>query len=313
MHQFVKFKGKGWDIFEIKLVNFFLCLFTLNIYYPWAKVKLLTYLYSKTEFFGFDLAFHGTGKELFIGYIKAFALIIAVYSFWIFATISDDPELMVLAGISIFIVMSIIVPLSIHGSMRYRMAKTEWRGIRGGYRGNRGELVKKYIFGLLITVLTLGIYGPWFITDLRSYVINNLRLGSLELKFNGKGTSYFWICFKGVLLTVLTLGLYSFWFTRDVYRFHVNHVKICLDGVEQKLVSEAKVMGFIELIVVNWFIVSFTFGLGYPWALERSLRFYMEHMVMEDAINTNAVSQTEDEYNDALGEDFGDMMDMALF
>lgn len=313
MHRFSKFNGTGWEIFEIKLVNFFLCLFTLNLYYPWAKVKLLNYLYGKTEFLGYDLAFKGTGKELFLGYIKAFLILGAVYAFWITTILSEDPELMILAQIALFVALCIVVPLALHGSLRYRMAKTEWRGVRGGYRGDRGELIKLIVIGVLATILTLGIYSPWFLTDLRSYVLNNLRLGNLRVRFNGKGTAYFWICFKGVLLGVLTLGIYSFWFMRDFYRFHVENTSMTVGDKEYKLSSTASPMGFIELIVVNWFIVAFTFGLGYSWALQRNLVFYMRHMEMDEAINTQDITQTEAEYNDALGEDFGDLMDLALF
>ncbi|TXC85175.1 YjgN family protein [Luteibaculum oceani] len=313
MLKFISFKGNGWNIFEIKLVNFFLCLFTLNIYYPWAKIRLLNYLYGETEFFGHKLQFVGKGSELFKGYIKAFVLILIVYALYFLAVDSQDPELSLLASISLMVFFAILIPLAIHGSVKYRMAKTEWKGIRGGYRGDRMELIKICVFGVLLSVLTLGIYSPWFLTDLRSYLINNLRMGSIKLKFVGRGTDYFWICFKGLLLGVLTLGIYYFWFARDAYRFIVNNTRIELNGKEHTLSSKVDAMTFIELHVVNWFLVAFTFGLGYPWALQRTLKYYFQHATIDEMIDENAVTQSEAEYNEALGEDLGDWFDIALF
>ncbi|WP_410482280.1 DUF898 family protein [Riemerella anatipestifer] len=55
-----------------------------------------------------------------------------------------------------------IIPFAIHGSFRYRMSRTSYRGIRFGYRGNRKEFIKKFLKWTLFTIVTFGIYAAWF-------------------------------------------------------------------------------------------------------------------------------------------------------
>ena len=64
------FHGEGGSLFGIHIVNVLLTLLTLGIYYFWGKVKVRRYLYSQAEFDGDRFAFHGTGKELFFGWLK---------------------------------------------------------------------------------------------------------------------------------------------------------------------------------------------------------------------------------------------------
>ncbi|HZG01773.1 MAG TPA: DUF898 family protein, partial [Chitinophagales bacterium] len=64
----VTFHGRGGDLFGIYVVNWLFTVLTLGIYYPWAKAAVLRYLYQETEFDNSRFSFHGTGKEMFIGF-----------------------------------------------------------------------------------------------------------------------------------------------------------------------------------------------------------------------------------------------------
>jgi uncharacterized membrane protein YjgN (DUF898 family) len=77
------------------------------------------------------------------------------------------------------------MPLAIHGSYKYRMSRTSWRGVRFGYRGDRNEFVKLFLNGFY--TVTLGIYGSWFKMNLRSYVLSNIRFGDAEMNYDGDG------------------------------------------------------------------------------------------------------------------------------
>jgi len=44
---------------------------TLGVYYFWAKTRTRRFLFSQTEFAGDRFAYHGTGRELLIGTLKA--------------------------------------------------------------------------------------------------------------------------------------------------------------------------------------------------------------------------------------------------
>src|SRR3990167_1760278 len=100
------------------------------------------------------------------------------------------------------------MPLAIHGSYRYRMSRTSWRGIRFGYRGNRNELIKNFFTWIFYTIITLGIYGSWLAMNLRNYLLSNVKLGNIKFKYEGNGGDYFVLNLKGYFLTIITLGIY---------------------------------------------------------------------------------------------------------
>src|SRR6266545_6090236 len=65
------FHGTGGTLFGIHLVNTLLTLVTLGVYYFWAKTRLRRFLFSQTEIEGDRFAYHGTGRELLLGTLKA--------------------------------------------------------------------------------------------------------------------------------------------------------------------------------------------------------------------------------------------------
>ena len=71
----LSFEGNGAELFGILMKNFFLNLLTLGVYYPWAKAKQLRYYYGSSRIHGSDFQFHGTGREMFIGLLKALVVL----------------------------------------------------------------------------------------------------------------------------------------------------------------------------------------------------------------------------------------------
>ena len=109
----LEFHGKGSDFFGIIIVNWLLTLVTLGFYYPWAKANTLQYLYGETSLHGDRFAFHGTGKEMFKGFIKAIVLFGALYAVLFLFFYLEMP----LVGALLFYAGIIaILPLAIHGS-----------------------------------------------------------------------------------------------------------------------------------------------------------------------------------------------------
>ncbi len=67
----LSFKGSGSDYFAVLILNWILTVITFGIYYPWARARTLSFIYGNTEMDGSRFVFHGTGKQMFIGFIKA--------------------------------------------------------------------------------------------------------------------------------------------------------------------------------------------------------------------------------------------------
>lgn len=306
----LSFNGNGGTFFGIVVVNWLLTALTLSLYYPWAKARQLQYMYSSTTLNDDSFTFHGTGKEMFKGYIKALVLFGLIYGLFIFFLAYLK---MPLVGLAILYIGFIaVIPLAIHGSYRYRFSRTSWRGIRFGYRGNKTELFLNFLKWMFLTIITLGIYGSWMEMNLRRYLINNLRAGDIRFNYKGKGDQYFVINFVGGLLLILTLGIYSFWYYKKLFNFYIDNLSIHKDDKEIKFVSTATAGDFFNLGVVNLLIIVFTLGLGYAWVVTRTMNLVMSRIKLIGDIDLDTVQQTEVDYNDATGEDMTDFLNIDL-
>ncbi|CAH0996004.1 hypothetical protein EMA8858_02132 [Emticicia aquatica] len=196
------FHGEGSKYFVIRLINAILQVITFNFYYPWAKAEKLNYLYEQTEFAGSRFKFHGTGKEMFIGYLKMLLIVAFIYGgFWW----AKGNEWAILGFLILYGGLIVVYPLAIHGTAKYRLSRTSWRGIFFGYRGELGELFAKFFLGILLSFFTLGIYWSWVQVDLRRYVTQHIRFGDTKFDFTGKGNDLFWIKFKYVAFSFVAI------------------------------------------------------------------------------------------------------------
>lgn len=305
----LNYHGRGSELFGVLIINWLLTVVSLGFYYPWAKAKQLHYLFGATSLNNDRFAFHGTGKEMFKGFIKAVILFALIYGVLILFTYLQMP----LIGILLFYIGFLaLVPLAIHGSYRYRMSRTSWRGIRFGYRGDRDKLIALFVKGILLTIVTFGIYGAWFTINLRRYVLSNVRFGNISFRYEADGGDYFWMVFKGYILSVLTLGIYSFWWMKEMFAFFVDNLSMYKDGERINLHSKATGGGFFALLVVNFLIIVFTLGLGYAWVVTRTMQFMADNIVAEGDIDLDTISQTEEEFTDATGEDVSDFLNLDI-
>lgn len=304
------FKGAGSEYFGIVFVNAILSIITLGFYYPWAKARQLTFLYKETYLESSNFTFHGTGNEMFKGYIKFLGLMILIYAIGLTVMINVNEVIGILL---LYISFISIVPLAIHGSLRYRMSKTTWRGIRFGYRGDRGELIKSFFKWILLTFVTLGIYGSWLTVNLRNYLFSNIRFGNLKFEYKADGFDYFKINLTGVILSILSLGIYSFWYQKDLFEFFVNHLILRdNDGKYVRFKATATGGDFFFLTIVNLLILIFTLGIGFPFVETRVLEFVFNKIELKGNIDLDAINQTEEIYSDATGEETGDFFDIDL-
>jgi uncharacterized membrane protein YjgN (DUF898 family) len=312
--QRLAFTGQGGDLFAVLIVNWILTFITLGIYYPWAKARRLQFLYEHTELAAHPFHFHGTGREMFKGFIKALGLFLLIYAVFFGSMMTQEVGAMIFGYLFFLAAFIGLVPLVIHGSYRYRMSRSSWRGIHFGYRGHLKELYAICIRDGLLTLLTLGIYGAWFQMNLRNYVIGHVRFGNSQFSYQGDGLRFLLMNVKGYILSILTLGIYSFWWQRDLFAYYVNNVAWSFpDGRSIRFRSNATGGGFFGLIVVNVLLVFFTFGIGMAWAHVRTMRFVMNNIELEGDADLDAIVQTELEQKGAMADELGDLLDVGIF
>lgn len=83
-------------------------------------------------------------------------------------------------------------------------------GVRPSFSGTAGQMFPVVFKGLALTVLTLGVYRFWYLTDVRRFLWNRVEVGGDYLEYTGRGVELF-IGFLIALAVVAPLyGLFFF-------------------------------------------------------------------------------------------------------
>lgn len=182
------FHGTGAALFGIYLRNILLTLLTIGIYYFWGKNRLRAYLAGQCEFEGDRFAWHGTGRELFLGASKALVILtpLAILVF-VVPLVWKGPAASVLARGLTLVWYFVLGPLVAVGARRYRMSRLSWRGIRFSFRGRLRDFFKLFLRGSVLTSLTLGLYTPYFQAQTRKFFSEHTYFGNVRFGFDGRG------------------------------------------------------------------------------------------------------------------------------
>lgn len=310
-HQF-QFFGNGASFFGILFLNIILTVLTLGLYYPWGKVKSLQYRYQNIEVAGSRFTFHGTGQEMFKGFVKGLAYLIVLFCIYYTSQMSGSHTIALIGSLVFFVGYVILIPIAVHGTFRYRLSRTSVKGIHFRYTGSLRELFTLCIKGILLSVITLGIYAPWFIMDFRRYVLGHCRYGNTKVSYHGRGSDFFVMNLLGIFLTFITFGIYSFWFRRDLHRYLINNMTIEQDGVHHKFDTTISAEDYFFMNFLYIILLYVTLGLALPWVLMNIYRRVLDNLSLEESFNFDAVTQDAEDYADATGEGWFDMLDLGI-
>jgi uncharacterized membrane protein YjgN (DUF898 family) len=231
------FHGNGGTLFGIHLKNLLLTILTLGIYAFWGRADIRRYLYGQTALAGDRFAFDGTGGEMLRGWIKAVGIIIvgAFAAGILTAFVHQVVGIVALyAGLAFF-----FFPLALIGSRRYRLNRTSWRGVRFGFTGEVGEFIAVYVPGVLLTLVTLGLYSPIFHANVRKYLVDRTRFGDRSFKFTGEGKELFGRFLLALLLTPLTLGIAFPWAQVRAIEYQCQNLTLVGDAGFEAVLQQA--------------------------------------------------------------------------
>ena len=74
------------------------------------------------------------------------------------------------------------------------------------FGGQFGSFISLFIGNLLLTIITLGIYSPWFMTNMYKFFATNAKLGEHNFDFKSKGSDLFVIILVTLLIPILVVG-----------------------------------------------------------------------------------------------------------
>jgi uncharacterized membrane protein YjgN (DUF898 family) len=308
-----RFLGDGASLFVIHLKNLLLTIITLGIYSFWAKTEVRKYLYGQIDFGGDRFQYHGTGGELFKGWLKAAGIYLVIYigSQIIAASIGvgvgmEWMPLVALLSLGLA-VMFIFIPLALLGSRRYRLSRSSWRGIRFSFRGKLGELISLYGPGSLLTILTLGLYFPVFEMKMRTYLVKESRFGSAPFEFEGKASDIYGQFILGMFLSIITLGIYYAWYVAFKHRYYWSKTSVAGARFE----SNIQGADLFVFTLVNMLLLIITLGIAYPWVQARTMEFHTERLVLHGTAAFDGVVQ-EMANATATGAELAEMFDVEI-
>ncbi len=299
--------GSGGSLFGIYIINVFLTLVTFGIYSFWGRVKVHRYLMSQTEFEGDRLAYHGSGKELLLGFLKA--MVVFGIPMAVLVTVPDFLDLgeliKISVGLVVYLLIIFIIPFATVAARRYRMSRTSWRGIRFSFRGRVWDFFKIFVGGSMLSTVTLGLYYPFFATKKYLFMTNHSYFGNEKFQFNGNGKDLFGSFLLALVLTIPTLGLYWFWFLAKKQRYFFNHTSFGNSRLESSVTGGA----LLRLRIGNLLLLMVTFGLGWSWVVARNINFAFRYLNFKGALDLDGIVQ-QAELAPATGAELAGFFDL---
>jgi uncharacterized membrane protein YjgN (DUF898 family) len=264
--------GKTGALYGIWIKQLLLRIITLGIYGPWGKTNIRRYLFAAMELDGDRFEYLGTGKELFIG------ILMAIPGYLVFAGAYMALEFKVGPGFGnlVLIPLFYIVPAIMYSGYRYRVNRTQWRGIRSRMGGSAFGYAGKYLVGTIITLFTLGFMSPSVDLGRWEYHVRNMQFGSVPLRFKGDPKRLRATNITTLLLFIPTLGFSRLWYMAALEREKMRGLALA----HLRFRLTAKGGDYIWLALGNLGIMIITLGFGTPIVINRNMHFLEKHLAI---------------------------------
>lgn len=213
----VEFTGDWKSFCKIAFPNLALTIVTLGVYRFWAKARERRYLWAHSHVLGNELEWTGDALELLVGFLLAlpiFVPILITVAFVLPAVTSllDWIWLIPLAA-AIYGVFYFFISFARFRALRYRLARTYWRGINGRSVGSGISYAAKALGWYAVTVLSLGLLFPWTQAKLWNERWRAMSFGGIRVdaaattKAVRLNWAIVWLCFAAgnAVLTLITV------------------------------------------------------------------------------------------------------------
>ncbi len=219
-----EYQGGTWQFAGIVIRNALLGLVTLGFYRFWGKTRLRRYLWSHIGFLGDRFEYTGRAMELLRGFLVALAIFAPIIILYVVAEIMVESEAAKEAMQALnLLAFYLLIQFAVYRARRYRLSRTQWRGIRAGQSGSAVKYALRALAHLFVASITFGLAYPVMRTRLQSYRLNNTWFGDRSFKFDARARSLFPRWFVCWLLLLPTLGLSYFWYRAAEFRVFAAH------------------------------------------------------------------------------------------
>lgn len=261
---------------------------TLGIYSFWGRTAIRRYLFSSVKAGDDRFEYHGTGRELLIGWLKAIGIFLAFYAVVLVLTISSRTLGPIVATAFIYAAMFAFIPFVLVAAMRYRLSRTSLRGVRFGLRLDVRRFAFAYYKALFLTIVTLGLYSPWFAAKITGELTRGIYYGDQPFRFEGSGGELFKPYIVALLLLIPTLALSLVWYQAAQARYLWG----CSGFRDARFECTMQGRDLLVLALTNILIIVVTLGLGIPWATLRALRYSCETLTLQNFAGFDRINQS---------------------
>jgi uncharacterized membrane protein YjgN (DUF898 family) len=264
------FSGTGGELFGQLFVGMLLTMITFGIYAPWFMCKMFNFLAQRITFGPTSkgtvrASFDGKGGELFVTYLVGMLLTMitfGIYMPWFICKLYN------------WMASNVVVRTDSGEEYRFQ------------FDGKGGELFVTYLVGMILTMITFGIYMPWFICKMTKWMFahfkvqkNGQEVGGLE--FTGEGGELFVTYLIGMILTMITFGIYMPWFQCKMLSWQAEHTKINVEGKRLGMRFSGQGGELFVIMFVGVLLSMVTFGIYYFWFLVKLLKWQLSNLVIQ--------------------------------
>jgi len=207
-----EFHGTWQEYAPIAFTNLLLTLVTLGIYRFWATARTRRYLWSRTRFIDDRFEWAGTGMELFKGAVMVFFVIglpLIAFNFLIQRLVlNGNAAAAGVLGVAFFILVYWLVGVARFRALRYRLARTYWRGIRGGSENPGMAYGVSYMWKNFVGTFALGLLIPWSMVSLWNERWKAMSFGPYKFDAGGRVEGLmgrFLLCYAAPFLALIGL------------------------------------------------------------------------------------------------------------
>ena len=327
----------------LSLLNFLLGLITFGIYYFWGKTEVRRRLWNAVRVNGDPLEYTGTGKELLLGFLLVFLLLVLPTTLYVVAGVilfGPQGPLLDLFMLPLYVAGAYLFGVAVFRARRYRLRRTRWRGIRGTMTGSPWRFGWTWLITAVIVLLSLGLATPWRNVTLARRLTNASRFGTQRFALIATAGPLYGLFLPFWLIVAMALGgfgyaIYSLFlggapltgtatatasiagllsiplFVRYKVR-EMNYIAGHTTFGDVRFALTARTGSLIGLYVGNWLIYVLSFGILVPVVQTRLMRYFVTRLSVNGTLDAAAIRPPADRL-EKTGEGLAESFDIDAF
>lgn len=215
--------------------------------------------------------------------IKSGGVVPPVFPFWYFLLI-------------LVLVLFAMVWTVFYVKMIFQAVSLNEKSIKCNF--NVGKYLGVVSLGILLSIITFGIYSPWFVRNLQRFYINNSSYNDNKFSFLGDGGKLFVIILLTVFIPIIIVGISMFFiFGKDIstqpqsyqiinqlvmnillipYMYFIYKWMVDIQYKEYHIQWETEALPAIGKIAVEVLLTMITLGIYFPLAIVRLYKYFAE-------------------------------------